>query len=244
MLAVRTRDARNGNAAPGPAPAAAPGRLAAVHATQLLDAEAEESFDRLTRLAQRLTGAPLGTQNTLEESFCQYVLGGQPLVLADVTADERTAGNPSITGMGVRAWAGFPVHTPDGPVLGSFCVVDTTEHEWTDDVRLLDELAATASREVALRAATLESERARADVWQALITLAVPGLGDFAYVCTVDSDGALTPVGARHRDPARLSALWRCIERAGRRTGESAGPGHGAGNGASPAGTSTAVSRS
>ena len=162
-----------------------PGRLAAVHATQLLDAAAEESFDRLTRIAQRITGAPLAfmtvvdearsfwlsgqglpegspRQNTVEESFCQYVLRGDPLVLADVTVDERTAANPSIEGMGVRAWAGFPVRTPDGQVLGSFCVVDTTVHPWSaEDVQLLEELAAIASREVALRMATLEAESAR-----------------------------------------------------------------------------------
>ncbi len=253
-----------------------PGRLAAVHATQLLDAAAEESFDRLTRIAQRITGAPLAfmtvvdearsfwlsgqglpegspRQNTVEESFCQYVLRGDPLVLADVTVDERTAANPSIEGMGVRAWAGFPVRTPDGQVLGSFCVVDTTVHPWSaEDVQLLEELAAIASREVALRMATLEAESARVlarveadrarllarisdlltadlapgDVWQALVALAVPDLGDFAYVTTVEPDGGLAPAAAEHRDPAQLPVLRAWIERAGRRTGEAAGPGH------------------
>ena len=253
-----------------------PGRLAAVHATQLLDAAAEESFDRLTRIAQRLTGAPLAfmtvvdearsywlsgqglpegspRQNTVEESFCQYVLGGDPLVLADVTVDERTAANPSIEGMGVRAWAGFPVRTPDGQVLGSFCVVDTTVHPWSaEDVQLLEELAAIASREVALRVAKLEAESARvraaaeadrarllarisdlltadlgpSDVWQALVALAVPDLGDFAYVTTVEPDGGLAPAAAEHRDPAQWPVLRAWVERAGRRTGEAAGPGH------------------
>ncbi|WP_369258390.1 SpoIIE family protein phosphatase [Geodermatophilus amargosae] len=256
--------------------AAAPGRLAAVRATQLLDAAAEESFDRLTRIAQRLTGAPLAfmtavddvrsywlssqglpeggpTQNTVEESFCQYVLRGDPLVLADVTTDERTAGNPSITGMGVRAWAGFPVRTPDGQVLGSFCVVDTAVHPWTEeDVQLLEELAAIASREVALRMATLEAQAAHVvaraeadraallarisdlltadlgpeDVWEALVALAVPDLGDLAHVGTVDGDGGLTPVAAAHRDRTQLPALRAWIDGAGRRTGEPAGPGH------------------
>jgi hypothetical protein len=36
-----------------------PTRLAAVHATGLLDTPPEASFDRLTRLAARLTGAPV-----------------------------------------------------------------------------------------------------------------------------------------------------------------------------------------
>lgn len=266
-------------AAPGPATgrelAAAAGRLAAVRATQLLDTAAEESFDRLTRIAQRITGAPVafmtvvdegrsfwlssqglpegsGRQNTVEESFCQYVLDGEPLVLADVTADDRTAGNPSIDAMGIRAWAGFPVRTPDGQVLGSFCVVDTAVHAWSaEDVQLLEELAAIASREVALRVAMLEAESARVlaateaerarllariselltadlgpgEVWQALVALAVPDLGDFAYVATVEPDGGLAPTAAEHRDPGQLPVLRAWIERAGRRTGEAAGPG-------------------
>jgi GAF domain-containing protein len=175
------------------------------------------------------------------------------LVLADVTADERTAANPSIKGMGVRAWAGFPVRTPDGSVLGSFCVIDTTVHEWTaDDVQLMEELAAIAAREVALRVATLEAESARRaaraeadragllarisglltgglapqDLWRALVSLAVPDLGDLAYVSTVGADGGLDPVAAEHREPARLPALRRWIDSAGRRTGAAVGPGH------------------
>lgn len=253
-----------------------PARLAAVGATGLLDAEASESFDRLTALARRLTGAPLAfvtvvddersywlsrqglaadgpVQNTVEESFCQYVLGGESLILADVTTDERTRNNPSIEGMGVRAWAGFPVHTPDGQVLGSFCVVDTDVHEWTEsDVALLEDLAAIASREVTLRAATATAERSGAiaraeadrasllariggliaagsevdEVWEALAALAVPALGDFAFVCTVERDGSLRPAAARHRDADGLATLWEWLDSAGRRVGDTAGPGH------------------
>ncbi|MDT0275224.1 SpoIIE family protein phosphatase [Blastococcus goldschmidtiae] len=260
----------------GSAAVADAGRLTAVRATELLDAVAGSSFDRLTALARRLTGAPLAfitvvddqrsywlsrqglpadgpVQNTVDESFCQYVLGGEPLVLADVTADDRTRGNPSIEGMGVRAWAGFPVYTPDGQVLGSFCVVDTDVHEWTEsDVALLEDLAAIASREVTLRAATTAAEDSRAaaraeadrasllariggllatgselaDVWEAIATLAVPALGDFAYVCTVERDGSLRPVAARHRDADGLATLWDWISTAGRRAGEASGPGH------------------
>ncbi|RZU32176.1 hypothetical protein [Blastococcus saxobsidens] len=110
-----------------------PARLDAVRATDLLDAEAEASFDRLTALARRLTGAPLAfltvvddwrsywlsreglpagspVQNTVEESFSQYVVGGDPLILPDVTLDDRTKENPSIEGMGVRS-------APDRPAL-------------------------------------------------------------------------------------------------------------------------------
>ena len=49
-------------------PAAAADRLAAVYATELLDAAAHESFDRLTRIAQRLTGAPLAFMTVVDEN--------------------------------------------------------------------------------------------------------------------------------------------------------------------------------
>jgi GAF domain-containing protein len=63
--------------------------------------------------------------------------------------------------MGVRAWAGYPVRSADGHVLGSFCVVDTTPRSFTPDgLLLLETLADSASREVTLRAAlALERER-------------------------------------------------------------------------------------
>ncbi|MBY3554512.1 SpoIIE family protein phosphatase [Modestobacter lapidis] len=272
-------------------PTRSPARLTAVRATELLDAIAEESFDRLTGLAQRLTGAPFAfltvvddersywlsrqgiaaggpAENTLEESFCQYVVaGGEPLVLGDVTADERTRDNPSIVSMGVRAWAGFPVHTPEGEVLGTFCVVDTEVRTWSaDDVALIEDLAAVASREVGLRIAVRRVEESRAaaeaaareaeaatararteaeranllarisellttgldldGVWQAIAALAVPAIGDFAYVCAVQRDGGLTAVAVRHSDPSATGVLEEWVHSAGRRTGEAVGPGH------------------
>lgn len=266
-------------------------RLRAVRATDLLDAVAEAPFDRLTAIAQRLTGAPFAFltvvddersywmsrqgipadgphQNTVEESFCQYVVAdGEALVLDDVTSDERTRDNPSIESMGVRAWAGFPVRTPEGEILGTFCVVDTQVRSWSaTDVALLEDLAALASREVSMRMVLHRVEESRAaaeaaaraaeaattlarreadranllarigelltagldldDVWQAIAALAVPAIGDFAHVYAVERDGGLSPVAARHVDPAALDQLWDWLLTAGRRTGDAVGPGH------------------
>jgi GAF domain-containing protein len=231
-----------------------PQRLAAVRATDLLDAESTVSFDRLTALARRLTGAPIvlltivddarsywlsrqglpvgaPVQGTLADSFCQHVLGGDALLLPDVRLDERTRLNPAIDDMHVRAWAGHPIRTPDGHVLGSFCLLDTEVHPWTAaDAAVLADLAAIASREVELRVATVRAEqavtlaRAEADraavlarigellsagldpdeVWQAITALAVPDLGDFAYVCTVERDGGLGEQRGEQRPLHRL----------------------------------------
>lgn len=253
-----------------------PQRLAAVRATGLLDTAAEESFDRLTALARQLLDTPFAfltvvddersfwksrlgidedgpRQNTLEESFCQYVVDrGEPLVLSDVRTDARTEHNPSIESMGVVAWAGFPVHTPDGEVIGTLCVVDTEAHAWSeDDVRILEDLAAIATREVALRAAVVRAdealqvarqqrERARFfarigelltagleldAVWAAIARLAVPALGDYTHVHTVGRGGALVPAVTLHRDPAQQECLETLMASVDRRVGSGAGPG-------------------
>jgi sigma-B regulation protein RsbU (phosphoserine phosphatase) len=160
-------------------------RLAAVARTGLLDTEPEEAFDRLARLAAELLGAPLafvtivddrrsfwkagigvaagsGRQHPVEDSFGQYVIGtGEPLIVGDARANPLTAKNPSIASLGVRAWAGFPVVSPDDQILGTFCVVDTVTRTWTErDVRILEVLSRAASGEVALRISVDEARQA------------------------------------------------------------------------------------
>lgn len=164
-------------------PIRSPRRLAAVRATRLLDTSAEPAFDDLTRMAATVIGVPYAFativddarsfwkscfgipadvphQNTVDESFCQYVVRSQTeLIAGDTALDVRTRDNPSIASMGVRAWAGFPLLAPDGEVVGSFCVVDTQPREWSvRDVEILRTLSAAASHEIALRAA-IENER-------------------------------------------------------------------------------------
>jgi serine phosphatase RsbU (regulator of sigma subunit) len=164
-----------------------PARLAAVARTRLLDSGPEEAFDRLTRLAATLLGAPFAfvtvvddtrsfwkscidvdstdpvrRQIRVDESFCQYVIGANAeLVVTDAPADARVRDNPSIASMGVRAWAGFPVRDPAGHVLGTFCAVDTVARDWTPhDIQVLDTLSHAAAGEIALRMAVDDAQDA------------------------------------------------------------------------------------
>jgi serine phosphatase RsbU (regulator of sigma subunit) len=166
-----------------------PARLAAVRRTGLLDTGPEEPFDRLARLAASLLGAPyafvtvvddersywkscIGVDTTgpaarqgrVEESFCQYVIGADAeLIVTDARKDPRTWTNPSIESMGVIAWAGFPVRSPDGLVLGTFCAVDTVARDWTPhDIEVLETLAHAAAGEIALRGAVEDAHAATA----------------------------------------------------------------------------------
>lgn len=151
-------------------------RLQAVQATGLLDTPPEESFDRLTRLAAKLTGSPatfvslvdrgrdfyksaygfgepLATLRQLEgRTFCHYALMSEgPLVLDDVTRESVFCDVPTVQSLGVRAYAGVPLVTSEGHVLGSFCAIDFKPKQWSEqDVDVLTELAHSAIREIGL----------------------------------------------------------------------------------------------
>ncbi|MEU4565213.1 GAF domain-containing SpoIIE family protein phosphatase [Micromonospora sp. NPDC023956] len=174
---------------PPPLPAAVtdPARLAAVRRTDLLDTGPEEPFDRLTRLAATLLNTPYAfvtvvdatrsfwkscvgvdstdpekRQSPVEQSFCRYVVGADAeLVVPDARADPRTHDNPSIGLTGVVAWAGFPVRSADGHVLGTFCAVDTVRRDWTpQDIEVLRTLSHAAAGEIALRDALRDAQAA------------------------------------------------------------------------------------
>lgn len=161
-----------------------PQRLAAVRDTGLLDTPPDESFDRLTRLAARLTGAPVAFVSLLDadrdfyksafglgeplrttreltgRTFCHYALtSNEALVLEDVTQAAVFRDVPTVQSLGVRAYIGIPLRTDDGHVLGSFCAVDFKPKQWTEqDVEVLVELAHSALREIRLRKALQDAD--------------------------------------------------------------------------------------
>jgi serine phosphatase RsbU (regulator of sigma subunit) len=168
-------------------PVYAPARLAAVRLAGLLDTGPEEPFDRLARLAATLLGTPFAfvtvvddrraywkscigidatgpadRQNTVEESFCRYVINsGSHVVITDARTDPRCHDNPSIDSMGVAAWAGYPIHAPNGEILGTFCVLDTLPRDFTPhDLQILDTLSHAVASEIALRGALDDARRA------------------------------------------------------------------------------------
>ncbi|HUQ46741.1 MAG TPA: GAF domain-containing sensor histidine kinase [Gemmatimonadaceae bacterium] len=171
-------------------------RLAAVHGTGLLDTEVEEVFDRLTRMGVRLLGVPAAfislvdadrdfyksacgfgeplaaTRELTGPTFCHYtVQRSEPLVIPDTKADPLYSQIPTVQTLGVAAYVGVPLNI-DGHNIGAFCAIDTKPREWTnEEVDTLVELAASAQREVELRAAVkkqkaalTELEASRADL--------------------------------------------------------------------------------
>lgn len=86
----------------------------------------------------------------VEWSFCtNVVVDEKPFIVTDAQTDERVKDNPLVTQEGIRSYAGVPLKTSKGVVLGSFCVIGSEAREFKEeDVRLLRELAAKAIRAI------------------------------------------------------------------------------------------------
>jgi GAF domain-containing protein len=157
-----------------PLPLDEPRRLIALKRYDLLDTPPEEAFDRITRLAAGVLGMPISlidesrqwfkSRHGLdapwtrrEVAFCSHtILDTEPLVVRDATADDRFATNPLVTGdPNIRFYAGAPLVTPEGHVLGTLCVIDRSPHpEFSDEQRLLlQDLADLVMTEIEARSA-------------------------------------------------------------------------------------------
>ena len=173
-----------------------PVRLAAVHATGLLDSDVEEVFDRLTRLAVRLLGVPASFISLVDAdrdfyksacgfgepmasmreitgpTFCHYtVQRTDPLVIPDTAADPLYRDVPTVRTLGVAAYVGVPLIV-GGQTVGAFCTIDTKPRAWTkDEVEVLVELGASAQREMELRGAVREARAAAEVLEQSRATL-------------------------------------------------------------------------
>ncbi|GAA3382657.1 sensor histidine kinase [Cryptosporangium minutisporangium] len=160
-----------------------PARLRALAATGLSTTTAVPALDRLTALANRTLGTPIALVSLvavdnqffpsasgltgataaerrapLSHSFCKHVVLDQaPFLVTDARADNRVRNNPSVTRGGIAAYAGFPLRSPDGHVLGAFCVADRRVRSWTEnEVATLGDLTTAVESEIALRQANAE----------------------------------------------------------------------------------------
>jgi predicted PurR-regulated permease PerM len=82
-------------------------------------------------------------RDTREVSVCGHlVASGTPVVVEDTTCDPRFAGNPFLTGHGIRFYAGAPLRTASGYVIGSLCIMDRKPRSLNDrDLKLMQLLA-------------------------------------------------------------------------------------------------------
>ena len=130
------------------------GRLDALHSYQVLDTAPDPALDELTALAARICGAPIGRVALLDSdrhwfkarfgsplaelardpSVRERALFQRDLFMVDDAVDDSLAGgNPFITGEpGIRFYAGAPLVTPAGAVIGALCVLDYVPRTLTE----------------------------------------------------------------------------------------------------------------
>ena len=82
----------------------------------------------------------------VEWSFCAHAVRcGAPFVVEDATRHPLVRENPLVTEDGIRCYAGIPLVTSRGHVLGTLCVVGKEARTFTEDeMAALRELAAKA----------------------------------------------------------------------------------------------------
>ncbi|MCU1551079.1 MAG: diguanylate cyclase [Glaciihabitans sp.] len=150
-------------------------RQSALDRLNILDTEPEDRFDRITTLAQRYFGAAAAaitlvdrdrqwfkssrgiavTETSRSVAMCDYTIrGSQSFVVSDLLEDPRFANAYKVnSGQNFRAYAGFPLESPEGHRIGALCVFDTKPRIFTaEDIVFLRELAYLAQEQLWLGA--------------------------------------------------------------------------------------------
>lgn len=147
-------------------------RLKTLRSLNILDTPPGEQFDRLTRLAKQMFDVPIALVSLIDEnrqwfksstgldvretprdiSFCGHaILANEIFLIPDAEKDERFADNPLVVNApNIRFYAGCPLRSLNGSMLGTLCIIDQTPRNLSDDeLEALKDLASMAERELA-----------------------------------------------------------------------------------------------
>ncbi len=171
-------------------------RLRALAETGLMGGASKPTLDRFVRLGRTALEIPVTAVSLVDDScqffasaaglpdpdartlplshsFCSHVVvSHEPLIFSDALEHPTLHDNPAIADLGVRAYAGFPITTDDGHVLGSFCAIDVQPHPWTErELAILEDLSLAVSAEMDLIRRAHRAERSERQLAQANVSL-------------------------------------------------------------------------
>jgi CheY-like chemotaxis protein len=167
---------------------ASPDRLAALEDSEILDSSPDPFLDRITQIAVKLFDVPVALlsivdkdrqffksqaglpepwrslrQTPLTHSICQWVVAGEEeLTVEDTSEYPALEENRAIRDLGVVSYAGVPVFSVKGQVLGSFCVIDSKTRTWMPwELAHLRNLARISEAAILLESKNSASQRSR-----------------------------------------------------------------------------------
>ena len=148
-------------------------RLAALYERQLLDTPPEERFDRITRLAKQSLAVDVAYVAFIDgerqwfKSICGFdaesvprqasmcshtILTVDGILCPDTLEEPRFVDNPNVVGPPhIRFYLGYPLRSPDGYAIGTFCAMGTMPREITESIESnFRDLGAWAQNELSL----------------------------------------------------------------------------------------------
>lgn len=140
-------------------------RILALESYRIFDSDPEKEYDIITRLASYICKKPISTISFIgresqfikshlgmkagrfprEDSICQLTIQENHLLeISDTLLDPRTANLPVVLqAPNIRFYAGAPLISPEGLMLGSLCVMDVVPGKLDEDQeQALSDLAA------------------------------------------------------------------------------------------------------
>ncbi|WP_442587766.1 ATP-binding protein [Pedobacter sp. AW31-3R] len=155
-------------------------RIEALKRYKILDTPPEHSFDNLAKLAARIFKVPVSLISLVDAeqvyfkanigmgkatgaargvSLCSLaVLNPEVTVFENAPEEPCLLSNPNVAGkFGLKFYAGAPITTPDGFLIGTLCIIDQKPRTFSgEDREILKRLAGVVMDEIELRLSSIE----------------------------------------------------------------------------------------
>lgn len=146
-------------------------RVAVLNSLGLLDSDAEDFFDRITRIAANVLDVPIALVSLVDSdrqwfksrvgiaarethrdfAFCAHtILSDEPLIVENATEDQRFSDNPLVTSEpNIRFYIGIPVKSIKGYPIGTLCAIDNKPRKLEKNkIDILKDLSILVSQEI------------------------------------------------------------------------------------------------